>query len=395
MSDIMTAPKQFEGAEERLFQAGCKVAGLRYDGALDGVEGLPILLKSLDRSPLSPDGREFTWGVLANTVSARMWALTGWKNRPESLRRKLPRPVIIMGLPRGGTTALHKLLSVDPQFQGIEHWLTDFPSPRPPRDKWNEDARYRAIVHNLTSKQEMQPGLVTKHMEIAEDVDECLLVMKQTFSSDFFPECIQVPEYDAWWQAQDEAKVAFPWLTNVMRLVGVDDDRRWLLKNPGHAWGIDALFKELPDAKVIQTHRHPGKGLPSLCSLVSEMRKIAHGPNADLHALGRRDLQFWGDALKRALRAKEKSPGSFIDVWHDDFNARPMDVVRDIYKKIDAELTPTVEADMKARIALAPERRGDHSYTLEMFGLTPADISKTFGEYIEYFRLEDPKRGLA
>ena len=40
--------------------------------------------------------------------------------------------LLVTGLPRTGTTALHKLLSMDSQFQGLEQWLIGSPMPRPP-----------------------------------------------------------------------------------------------------------------------------------------------------------------------------------------------------------------------------------------------------------------------
>jgi hypothetical protein len=388
------APKQFAGSEELLYEAACRTAGLRFDGALDDCEGVSVLLKALDRSPaLSPSGRAFTWNVLASTASARIWAMNGWKDRPDCLQKKLTNPVVITGMARSGTTALHKLLSVDPQFQGVEHWLTDFPAPRPPRDKWDQDPRYQAIVKTLTSKQDMQPGLKTKHLEVAEEVDECILVLKQTFICNFFGECIQVPDYDEWWLAQDEGEIAYPWHKRILQLISADDDRRWLLKNPGHMWSMDALFACYPDAKVIQTHRRPDLALPSLTSLVLDMRKIAEGEGADLHALGKRDLKVWGNFVKRMMVARDKYPGAFIDVWHDDFNSRPMDVVRDLYKSLGLTLSPEVEVEMSKRIAAAPERRhGEHRYSLEMFGLTPADIDGMFGDYVARFQLDGSRR---
>ena len=394
MNESMAAPPRFARAEELLYEAGCQRAGLRHERALEGLEGLSILLRALDRSPaLSPAGHDFTWNMLASTMSARICAMRGWAKRPDCLHKTLVNPIVITGMPRSGTTALHKLLSIDPQFQGIEHWLTDFPAPRPPRDQWGDDPRYQAIVKTLTSKQGMQPGLKTKHLEVAEEVDECLLVMKQTFISNFFGECVQVPDYDAWWLAQDEGIVAYPWLADVLKLIGADDNRRWLLKNPGHMWSMDALFASFPDARVIQMHRHPGRALPSLCSLVMDMRRIAEGPNADLHALGKRDLQVWGGFIKRMLAARDRRPAAFIDVWHDDLNADPLGAIRLLYARLELSLEPDVAEAMRARIAAAPERKhGVHAYSPEMFGLTSASIETMFDDYIARFQLDVPRR---
>jgi hypothetical protein len=51
--------------------------------------------------------------------------------------------------------------------------------------------------------------------------------------------------------------------------------RRWVLKSPGHLWGLDALAAIYPDAKIVQTHRDPLKVVASLTSLVTVLRSLA------------------------------------------------------------------------------------------------------------------------
>ena len=51
---------------------------------------------------------------------------------------RIERPVFVTGLPRTGTTALHRLLAADPAHQGLELWLAEAPQPRPPRSSWAE-----------------------------------------------------------------------------------------------------------------------------------------------------------------------------------------------------------------------------------------------------------------
>jgi hypothetical protein len=388
MNHIFATPRRFKGAEEALYKAGCARAGLTFDGALDGCEGLQVLLAALDHSPaLTPAGRDFTWDVLINSTAARIWAMNGWKQRPECLRKTITNPIVITGMPRTGTTALHKVLALDPQFQGLEHWLIEYPKPRPPRDTWADDLSYRTVVGTLTAKQEQQPGLRTKHFEMAEEVDECILMLRHTFISNFYGECVDLPDYDAWWMAQDEGKVAYPWYANILKLIGADDDRRWLLKNPGHTWSLGALFASFPNARVIQTHRRPDRAFSSLCSLLIEMRKLSGGPDADPYSLAKRDIKVWGESLNRAMAFREKHPEGFIDIWHDDFNADPIGVIRDLYRKLELTLTPEAEAAITAGLAARPERQhGEHHHTLEMFGTTQADIEKHFGAYMaKYF----------
>src|SRR5262249_57612237 len=70
---------------------------------------------------------------------ARLLGEAGWARHPEHAGVAIERPIFVTGLPRTGTTALHRLLTADPAHQGLELWLTEVPQPRPPRDTWEQD----------------------------------------------------------------------------------------------------------------------------------------------------------------------------------------------------------------------------------------------------------------
>jgi hypothetical protein len=162
---------------------------------------------------------------------------------------------------------------------------------------------------------------------------------------------------------------------------------------PGHTWSIEALFANFSEARVIQTHRRPDKAFSSLCSLVLEMRKLSAGPGADPRALGRRDLTVWSESLRRTMAFRDKHPEGFIDVWHDDLNADPIGVIRDLYRQLGLTLTPEVEALMRLGVSARPERQhGAHHHTLEMFGITPRDIEAAFGAYMARYKFDDFRR---
>jgi hypothetical protein len=379
-------PLRFAGSEGQLYDAARTLARADDHRAIDA-EGLRVLLRALDHAPapIVPAGRELIWGVLTGVVASRIFAFRGWDAHPECLDRPLAAPLVITGLPRSGTTALHKLLSFDPQFQGLEYWLTDFPMPRPPRETWADNPFFRHAAGVLTAKQDADPSMRAKHFEKAEEVDECLHTLKSSFVANYFGEFCHVPDYDAWWRAQDEAATALPWYRDVMRLIGAHDDRPWLLKNPGHMWCLEGLFSVYPDARVVHIHRDPVRALPSLCSLVSGSRKVIEAGRVDLHDLGRRDLAVWGEHMRRMLAYRARRPEPFFDVWHDDFNADPLGVVRAIYERFGLVLSPAAEAAMAARLADNPDRaHGEHHYSLDQFGLTADAVRETFGAYVSF-----------
>ena len=58
---------------------------------------------------------------------------------PAACRCAVERPIFVTGLPRTGTTVIHRLLTADPRHQGLELRLAEFPQPRPPRETGSEN----------------------------------------------------------------------------------------------------------------------------------------------------------------------------------------------------------------------------------------------------------------
>jgi hypothetical protein len=380
----MQAPAKFSNKEDLLIDTAAVWCGIRENAVFENVPGITVLLKACDQSPrLTREGADFVWAIIVRATAARMLALKGIRENPESQSKQIRRPIVITGLPRCGTTALHKLMSVDPQFQGIQHWLAEFPSVRPPRDHWMNNPHYKAMANQIASKHKERPDLKKMHLDAAEEVDECFLILHQSFVYQTYGESLQIPMYDEWWMAQDEAKIAYPWYSKVIRLIGARDDRTWLLKNPGHMWCLDGLFNTYPDAQIIQMHRRIDLAFPSFFSLIKEVRGFVEGDNVDIPAIVKRDLRIWSEGLRRLTLYRERRPEPFLDIAHEDFNADPIGTMHMVYKRFNLTLTDEVEAAMRQRIAANPEREhGQHRYTLEMFGLTPQMLEKACTEYL-------------
>ena len=365
------------------------VGGLSDFGDLETfITGLNKLLAALDddRPNFSDDGYQYTYKTIVGVLIARLLTEQGWKDRPDCLEHEIKQPLVITGMPRTGTTALHKLLSVDPQFQGMECWLTIFPMPRPPREQWETDPWYQACADGFDEFFTAVPELRAIHNVRAEDVDECLNVLRQDFCSNFFGSSFPVPSYDKWWLQQSEA-LCYQRFYKVMQLIGANSPKvPWLLKNPGHVANIDLLLDTFPDARIIHTHRDPVKAIPSLFSTLKFVRKTVEGDNVQLELLGQREMDIWGTAVEDADKARVRAPKQFFDVIHADFHREPMAVVKRIYDFFGLELSPDAMADMQKRIELNPEgSHGKHHYSVEQFGITEAAIKERFAGYCQRY----------
>lgn len=379
----------FSQQVERLHQEAALQVGADDFGPQDYREGLGVLLAALDAGPgLTPLGQAASLDLIRDGLVGRLHSQAGWSGHPTWRQAVLDRPLFIMGLPRSGTTALHKLMSMDPQFQSVERWLLGNPMPRPPRDAWAAEPLYQASVTTLQRRSTAAPDAQKAHPIVAGEPDECLIPMSQSFISNWWGSTLDVRAYDDWFMLQDET-ASYERYANNLRLIGLTaPDRRWLLKNPSHIMGIDALMNVFPDAGLIHTVRHPAQTIPSLTSLLANIRGPLMDHAVDRADLGGRQLTWYGEAVRRVMAADRRDPGRILTVDFRDLVADPMRVVRSIYAWFDLELTAQTEERM---VRWNGENRqgshGAHIYSLSDASLGLEDIDKVFSAYIDQFDL--------
>lgn len=361
--------------------AAVAATGLDDFGADDYGAGLEVFLDSLDRDcRLSDPGRAMTDGQITMFLASRLHTEAGCRRRPDALDRPVVAPLIITGIVRSGTTALHKLLSMDPQFQGLEHWLTRAPQPRPPRAQWLGIPAYRAAAGVVGGMIDAAPEMRDDHMMSADEVEESIFLLPQTFTSNMFPSQWDVPGYDAWYRAQDETPTYHRFYRN-LQLIGADADQRWLLKNPTDLWSMQSVLNVFPDALVVQTHRDPLQAIPSISGLIAAARRLFEGEDADPRRVGERETEFWAQALDRMQAARARTTAPVFDLEFDRFVTDPLAAVRAIYAHFGLSLTGDVAATMQAWLEAHPRRQSPTRPPAAAFGLTEPALRDRYAAY--------------
>src|SRR5882672_5291838 len=134
------------GSLEDLHASATQITGLADFGADDYRDGLSVLLDSCARDAgFTPLGERVFRAFLRGALVARLLSEAGWARHPGYAGAGIERPIFVTGLPRTGTTALHRLLTADPAHQGLELWLTEVPQPRPRRERWADDPAFCRI----------------------------------------------------------------------------------------------------------------------------------------------------------------------------------------------------------------------------------------------------------
>jgi hypothetical protein len=369
------------GTFEDLHEAASRATGLDDFGGDEYHEGLRILLDDYaTEAGLTGVGNYMQRSFVRGALVARLLSEMGFKQHPSYVDVPLERPIFVTGLPRTGTTALHRLLTADPAHQGPELWLTEFPQPRPPRSTWESDPVFSGIQAAYASHHVENPEFMGIHYMDAASVEECWRLLRQSGKSIGYESLAYVPKYSAWLAKQDWTDAYERHKAN-LQLIGLhDQDRRWVLKNPSHLAALDALMRVYPDALVVQTHRDPRVAIASACSLSAEATRgwstVFEGP-----VIGRTQLDMLASAAARFAEERGRhDPAQFVDVEYDHFVADPVGTVRGIYEAFDLPWTPSVAAQVTALDEESRQggRRPSHRYSLADYGLTEDEVLSRF-----------------
>ncbi|WP_194828376.1 sulfotransferase [Nocardia sp. XZ_19_231] len=368
------------GTVADLHASATKLTGLTDFGADDYTEALQVLLDSYrDDAGLTELGSKMSRFFLRGALVARALSEAAWAANPGYVETPVTQPIFVTGLPRTGTTALHRLLAADPANQGLEMWLTDFPQPRPPRESWADNPAYAQIDAGLRQHQVQNPEFMGLHYMSASDVEECWQLLRQSGMSHSYGCLAYIPGYTQWLAGQDWTP-AYARHRRNLQLIGMNDTRRWVLKNPSHLFCLDALLATYPDAIVIQTHRDPATIIPSVCSL-NEHATRGWSTVFTGETIGRTQLDLWARGLSEFTAARTRHPeATFIDVDFDDLRADPMGVVDRIYTRTGTALTPEARTAITAldQESRTGDRKATHQYSLADYGLSEEMVAERF-----------------
>ncbi|HVV24011.1 MAG TPA: sulfotransferase [Pseudonocardiaceae bacterium] len=369
------------GTVADLHASATKITGLDDFGTDDYSDGLAVLLESYEReAELTQAGRRAQRSFLRGALVARLLAEASWRQYPEYADVDIVRPIFVTGLPRTGTTALHRLLTQDPAHQGLEMWLTEVPQPRPPRETWPDNPIYQRMAEAFAQHHLAHPEFMGVHYISADQVEECWQLLRQSMRSISFECLAHVPTYSAWLAGQDWT-AAYQRHRRTLQLIGLPDrDRRWVLKNPSHLFALNALFEVYPDALVIQTHRSPRTAIASVCSL-NQQASDGWSTLFRGDVIGRDQLELWARGLElfTADRARHDQ-ARFHDVDYDDLVRDPLGTVAAIYDRFGIPLTDRAVEAMSAlhTESTAGRHRPSHRYELADFGLTAEQVDERF-----------------
>ena len=345
------------------------------------VEPLGALAGALDgEARLTPAGRYFAREQMITSLSNRLALTAVLSDDPDIARQELAPALVIVGLPRSGTTFLQHLLARDPAHRVLHHWEASRPAA--PRSPAADETAQRATDRSLRLLDYLAPDARVLHPVDTREATECVTLFSNSLASLELATMHQIPSYLRWCLG-NELQAAYAEYALQLRVLQSRERRaRWLLKCPAHLFWVDRLLEVLPGAIVVQIHRDPLEVLGSFCSLSAVLSGIG-SDEVDPTAIGAAWAPTWAEGLARMADARARWPQSqFVDVDYAGLLADPLATVERVYERCDAELTDLARVRMAQFLSSHVQHAGGvHRYSLDQFGLDPDQEATRFATF--------------
>jgi hypothetical protein len=347
-------------------------------------EGLERTADALNtEAGLNDLGNVIQHATISNALIQRLRIEDTYRQHPEIDGEVIGGPVFVIGLPRTGTTALSQLVAADPQFRSLRTWESQACTPPPEAATQHSDPRIAAAAEGMAMMDEMFPRMRSMYSSEPEAATECQDLMGMSFRTFHFDGVVRVPGYLSWLM-QCDMRETYTYHRRVLKLLQWHcPPNLWHLKTPVHMFSLDALVEAYPNARFLWSHRDPAKVLASVCSLIHYVRSWSSDRD-DAVELGAEQLTSWAEAVRRAMDFRKRvGDDRFVDVSFADLQT---DSVATIERSYD-QLGLTFGDDARMRVAEwarghAPGSRGEHTYDLADYGLTPQSVRERFTNYL-------------
>jgi len=315
-------------------------------------------------------------------------------------RIDIKQPLFIVGVPRSGTTFLHRLLAKDSgRFTTCTLWELIFAPSITERYCWLGLGKIDGLVGRPL--QRLLHGVERLLLGQLDDIHGTSLRDPEEDYLALVPICacflltLPFPFEDGVWHLAyfddrtpeaDKRHIMQFYKRIIQRHLYVHGpDKQFLSKNPAFSPMVNGLRETFPDGKIVGCLRNPYQAIPSLLSSMTQGAEIFDN---DLQGTAYRDqlfamLTYFSDHLTATLPELPESRHDFVTM--EALSRAPKATVARLYDRFGFEMTPAYAAHLEQEEQKARGYRSKHRYTLEQFNLTSEDIQNNLSFVFRQF----------
>ena len=308
---------------------------------------------------------------------------------PQYENEVISQPIIIIGLPRSGTTHLLNLIASDSRLKSIPYWESLRPFPgHLVNSNHDKDLRQETAFKEYDNFLQTMPLLKSMHDMHPNHIHEEIELQAMDFST-YLPEWLAyVPEWRDYYLTHDQID-HYTYLREILKAMQfIKGPKKWVLKSPQHLEQISPLLRTFPDATFVITYRDP------LSVVLSTSTMLSYGDRVRRYKVEpKNNFNYWQNRIKILLESFTENyelipVNQRCDIYFYDLMKSNLNSVKSIYSKNSLEFNKLTNDEMQEYIN--SHQRGKHGqviYDLDDFEINKSEFYKSFEFYFKKFNL--------
>jgi Sulfotransferase family len=364
--------------------------GLSDFGEKEFMPSYEKLVYSLrEEAALSAQGWQVMESRLVRLLANRLRFEADLKKHPEILEQELLPALVIVGLPRTGSTKLQRMVAASKTFQELIMWQAYNPAPWPGSDNTDDDVRIADAENFCHWRATNSPGTNAAHHVAARQIEEETYLLEFAFDSVFPNSSAYIPTYSDFLKTVDKAPM-YRYLRKLLQYIQWqfhrDDLKPWILKAPHNLGNEEHILKEIPGSKFLVSHRDPNTLIASTAAIL-KANFVLYSDHMDKKHMGRWVLDEFSSEMAQHMKWREANPDvPLLNLAYRDIEANGLDVAKKVHAFLQLPFSSEAEQSVKNWLEENVQHmHGKHEYSLEEYGLTQDGIQSGFGAYMEKY----------
>jgi len=375
---------------EELLEKGAKDAGLPALYPPSVRESVEVLCASLRKENVTFHwiGRLNMHDTIVSGLSHLLQVEEAHRQNPALSEIQLKDPLVVVGIPRSGTTVMHNLLSKASDCMFLPLWEHVYPAPpRSGRDNRRMWFRIQFVFWKWVAN---NFGMDSVHYLEPDLPDECTFSLRLAGVSHLFWSMAPVYDYLEWLHHSTGWKTSYLIYRKKLQMMqALHPQKRLVLKCPSHAFNLPTLTDVIPEAHLIFTHRSPQVLAASEASLIARLQATSVKGldwKKTVRHNARKNMAYSENMVKFAMSAPA-SKIFHVPYWR--LVTQPEKLVGDIHRAFDLPFSAEHARALSAYLTQNSQgSKGKHNYSVKMLeqaGLTEHQVQSGFKRYATYF----------
>ena len=301
---------------------------------------------------------------------------TRFAKQSKHIDKGMQAPVIIIGLPRSGTTNLHNFIINNFNFSGLKYWELSSPSQVSRNPFIDKKIRKFKSTVGFYIYRYLIPSIQSMHRVNMNTYEECWNFQKNLFLCYNYVIQLKFLQLEKFLLDIDTA----PLLNHYKAFILQSNKKNPIaLKCPDHMMFLPDIINTFPGTKIIWIHRDPFDTISSYCPMIESVWNLFFG-NTKKQEVGSFIRELYIRMLKKTMEHRRTMNCNIIDVSFDQLINDRQSVLQLLSSKLESPIIECREERVSSDFF-----KSKYSFDPSSYNISKEEIEDSFNFYSEEY----------